>query len=409
MILSMAGLGLNTVVEIAHPDPAIGSLSVPVCNAFEANPLFGAWTHRDDPSLWIPGSETAYNSQVEPPAAHNFHAIGSVAAPPGVQVDICEPDFSQYPETRECNDDTVISTACGANCNVSATSPRYQMLRLSFVSGYGCWDPSATAPYERLLGDENPRRKETCPFPAHASAWLDDGVCGVSCDAGYNMEPDTKQCIDGCASRFTPTCPDDSGVLETCTLMPADRYTCEVCALSPGHYIQAFADRTTDKTCDAARLPCAAGTHSPSGAACVPCPIHTYSEGGADACTPCAIGEEAVEGSTICDQCDLSPGSCSAGSYPAHNRSHALQHLQTTPLTIQQKESAMRAWCDDHAACLPCAPGHFSDGTVCVECPLGQYQPHWGRAACFPCAVGQSTPAEGSQAVEDCRCTPGFE
>lgn len=392
-------------ITIAHTDATL-AVSIDACDV----PAFADWTHGADARLrmrdasGVEGSAAAYRAG----RAHNFYAIGAVSAPAGVRVEICEPDFSRYPETAQCSDDTVISTACGANCTVSAPSLRYQMLRLAFLADYGCWDTAAAG--ERLIGSSNPTRKEACTLPPNATHWHPDQHCHAVCDTGYEAvhQADEARCVAKCGALET-ACPDDWGATQTCTAMDPHRYACVPCVPAPGHDFTPFAERT-NKTCAGAVRACPPGTHSPAGLACLPCQRNTVPDAAAARCDECRIGDEAAAGSASCAPCALVPGICARGSRPAANRSHALQHLEATPLTQGQREAAMRGWCDAGAACLTCPPGtHSPGGAACEPCPRGRYQPHWGAAACFPCAAGQSTLQEGAAAGADCRCTPGFE
>lgn len=62
---------------------------------------------------------------------------------------------------------------------------------------------------------------------------------------------------------------------------------------------------------------------------------------------------------------------------------------------------------------IQCEPGHYSYNGMkpCKPCPLGLYQPEYGRLSCMPCKGGLTTKSTGSVNFKDCQtvdtCTKG--
>ncbi|XP_067671780.1 uncharacterized protein [Haliotis asinina] len=61
--------------------------------------------------------------------------------------------------------------------------------------------------------------------------------------------------------------------------------------------------------------------------------------------------------------------------------------------------------------CYTCGPGtyHSAPSNMCLNCPLGMYQPMFGQVTCQSCDPGKTTPSVGSTTEADCvtNCTTG--
>uniref|UniRef100_G3S7F1 Signal peptide, CUB and EGF-like domain-containing protein 2 n=1 Tax=Gorilla gorilla gorilla TaxID=9595 RepID=G3S7F1_GORGO len=120
---------------------------------------------------------------------------------------------------------------------------------------------------------------------------------------------------------------------------------------------------------------------------CVSCRAGTYYDGTQERCILCPNGTfQNEEGQITCEPC------------PRPGNSGAL----TTP----------EAWNMSECGGL-CQPGEYSaDGFApCQLCALGTFQPEAGRTSCFPCGGGLATKHQGATSFQDCetrvQCSPG--
>ncbi|XP_034788004.2 signal peptide, CUB and EGF-like domain-containing protein 2 isoform X6 [Pan paniscus] len=120
---------------------------------------------------------------------------------------------------------------------------------------------------------------------------------------------------------------------------------------------------------------------------CVSCRAGTYYDGAQERCILCPNGTfQNEEGQITCEPC------------PRPGNSGALK----TP----------EAWNMSECGGL-CQPGEYSaDGFApCQLCALGTFQPEAGRTSCFPCGGGLATKHQGATSFQDCetrvQCSPG--
>ncbi|XP_016873569.1 signal peptide, CUB and EGF-like domain-containing protein 2 isoform X4 [Homo sapiens] len=120
---------------------------------------------------------------------------------------------------------------------------------------------------------------------------------------------------------------------------------------------------------------------------CVSCRAGTYYDGARERCILCPNGTfQNEEGQMTCEPC------------PRPGNSGALK----TP----------EAWNMSECGGL-CQPGEYSaDGFApCQLCALGTFQPEAGRTSCFPCGGGLATKHQGATSFQDCetrvQCSPG--
>ncbi|XP_016775839.3 signal peptide, CUB and EGF-like domain-containing protein 2 isoform X12 [Pan troglodytes] len=120
---------------------------------------------------------------------------------------------------------------------------------------------------------------------------------------------------------------------------------------------------------------------------CVSCRAGTYYDGAQECCILCPNGTfQNEEGQITCEPC------------PRPGNSGALK----TP----------EAWNMSECGGL-CQPGEYSaDGFApCQLCALGTFQPEAGRTSCFPCGGGLATKHQGATSFQDCetrvQCSPG--
>nr|XP_045226296.1 signal peptide, CUB and EGF-like domain-containing protein 2 isoform X14 [Macaca fascicularis] len=120
---------------------------------------------------------------------------------------------------------------------------------------------------------------------------------------------------------------------------------------------------------------------------CVSCRAGTYYDGAQERCILCPNGTfQNEEGQITCEPCPR-PGNSG---------------------TLKTPES----WNVSECGGL-CQPGEYSaDGFApCQLCALGTFQPEAGRTSCFPCGGGLPTKHQGATSFQDCetrvQCSPG--
>uniref|UniRef100_A0A2I3HAC1 Signal peptide, CUB and EGF-like domain-containing protein 2 n=1 Tax=Nomascus leucogenys TaxID=61853 RepID=A0A2I3HAC1_NOMLE len=120
---------------------------------------------------------------------------------------------------------------------------------------------------------------------------------------------------------------------------------------------------------------------------CVSCRAGTYYDGAQERCILCPNGIfQNEEGQITCEPCSR-PGNSGALKTP-------------------------EAWNVSECGGL-CQPGEYSaDGFApCQLCALGTFQPEAGRTSCFPCGGGLPTKHQGATSFQDCetrvQCSPG--
>lgn len=138
---------------------------------------------------------------------------------------------------------------------------------------------------------------------------------------------------------------------------------------------------------------CSPGFYSSQDSTCAPCPEDTYAvDAASTACTDCHANSEAPEASLSAAACI-----CSAGHY-------------LLGVVCESCEAGKAKGAAGNAACPLCEAGSFSAGTgatACVSCPENTYAPDLGTSVCSGCPDFSVSP-EGSSAVDQCLCLPGF-
>ena len=51
---------------------------------------------------------------------------------------------------------------------------------------------------------------------------------------------------------------------------------------------------------------------------------------------------------------------------------------------------------------VDCGPGTFTDGSSCIDCVVGEYQPEKFQTSCMACPSSLTTVTSGSKSLTDC-------
>ncbi|KAL1774047.1 signal peptide, CUB and EGF-like domain-containing protein 2 isoform X5 [Sigmodon hispidus] len=165
---------------------------------------------------------------------------------------------------------------------------------------------------------------------------------------------------------------------------------------------------------------CRAGTYyDGSQERCILCPNGTFqNEEGQVTCEPCPRPEN-LGALKISDAWNVSEcgGLCQPGEYSADG----FAPCQLCPLGTFQPDEG-RTSClpcggglptkhlgatsfEDCETRVQCSPGHFYNTTThrCIRCPLGTYQPEFGKNNCVSCPGNTATDFDGSTNVTQCK------
>jgi len=139
-------------------------------------------------------------------------------------------------------------------------------------------------------------------------------------------------------------------------------------------------------------IPCTAGYYQPGEGttSCnTPCPVASYSTGGAFECTLCEVNTiQLSTGKSSCDPCPLGGFTLSAGSNECLYCGTG--QFLSNPST---------------GACSSCLPGSYSQGfgaMSCTPCAKGTVQPNGGAGSCDSCAAGSYQDEEGKTTCKSC-------
>ena len=412
------------------------------------------WLHRGLHALQF-DSELVHDPD---PNAYNHYSIQYARVPAGIQIAGCQPDFDhlrlhghyicnpnpnamvlrsgqcpfhfpsrevpQWPseptELLQCLSPLQYNAQIAVNQNaglwnqiaypVASEPGSTQMIRYSFVEGYGCYDASHLTPGTYLSSSMPPNKIMTCPSLSVGS-YINDfsSECLFSCPSDYNIDPTNHQCVHKCGNVSSPTCEDGFFASGICSDVSPNLYTCSPCNTVAGKHIMPW-DAQNPATC--VYDECPPGTYE-SESVCNQCAVNTYSEtSGQQACASCAYGKYTeAGGSSSCIECftkDISGATCDAGEQLSADISFIESFFNTSALT-HQAHFDLERFCADGYACLPCSPGTFEQNSACTPCEVGTYQPNFKSTSCFACGGTLTTLQEGSKQPEECVCREGFE
>jgi len=139
---------------------------------------------------------------------------------------------------------------------------------------------------------------------------------------------------------------------------------------------------------------CSAGYYNPfpHSTKCFMCPQGYTSTEGSSQCTICPAGTYSqLRPATQCIKCQVytyqpDPGQSTCYFCP-----------RNTQLDIDQK-------CCTQTSGVKCSAGQYlnDDGTTCLDCPAGKYQPDMGKGCCFRCPQGQYQDLTGQTSCKEC-------
>eukprot|EP00961_Rhodomonas_salina_P193098 2605879-Rhodomonas_salina.1 len=245
------------------------------------------------------------------------------------------------------------------------------------------------------------------PFLCDPGLYMSAGRC-VSCPTGSEsgaggMRLQDCQCIAGFSGQNGTTCaPCNAGTYKSfvgsgeCTRCSRGAYLNVVgrsaCFTCPGNNSDSHLGTVEVEGCY-----CIAGYTGPNGGHCGACAVGTYKAGnGSTPCMQCAAGTWLnLTGGTSCRAC------------PTHSISAAGAPSISFCLCNAGYTSS------ENNPCIECAPGTFKEVTgpvACTKCGAGFYSGIKAAALkelCIACP-GSSQSMEGSTAVTDCSCAPGF-
>jgi hypothetical protein len=237
---------------------------------------------------------------------------------------------------------------------------------------------------------------------------------------------DAQTCVAG-AGTYCPStlgspvacpegyyCPADGSGLVACSTGTANALTgqsdASACVACAGTTVALVAGSRSCQTCPAGSV------YGGDATTCTPCAGGAYAASGAETCTLCAAGTTAAVGSGACASCRPGsfngvPGAAACVACPLGTYTYTANN-QTGALTPVWGATAA-------AQCLPnpgttpqtplvCFPGTNLVGSNCVPCPIGYYCPSFSSYPNWPgtvraCPEGTTTP--GTSALSAAECT----
>ena len=140
--------------------------------------------------------------------------------------------------------------------------------------------------------------------------------------------------------------------------------------------------------------PCPKGYHSNAGSSeCVPCAVNTHSDStGAATCKPCPSGQYALPGATSClpsKACTNEDIVTTYSDCSADGKQRTKSQSYSQPKICDGGVAPERP--DTKVDCAPCEAGMYRQGSECVYCPVGSFNPaptHEGSSVCQQCPKG---------------------
>ena len=340
-------------------------------------------------------------------------------------IDACKGRLSANLTAEALHLCTVLETTYELRVERSSETSRTQMIWYDFSDGFGCHNGSdiSASSYKstHLSRIEPPNMVLDCPDVAngvHASS-SDISECAFDCDPGYTHNG--VACVLGCtsvdgASLTLPACQHGEYASATCEVGGVAYFQCKVCPAVKGSRVLSWMS-STPLMCQ--YQVCAAGTYGIDNT-CLPCAKHTYTPSqNMSHCLHCNANTtgyyQDATGQSGCVQCFSQALSepepeCGPGKARVRNWTVIKDYFHRTGL---HQHEDLNTFCSDGYACLPCEPGSFlletrPQGSPCVACALGSYQPHFQSSRCHTCSRGHSTGRSGAISSDECVCQNGF-
>ena len=326
-------------------------------------------------------------------------SVSGHCPPPYAGMDLYPIDCLQrleYDATSE--QDLILSTSTDNTVFKAAIAGSAQLIKWKFVDNYGCYDKDNLIAGKRLSRVDKPNRIDDCPVVANSVPILNENplACDYTCKDGYERQED--RCVWSCGDAVEAACDDGFMAIKVCDNPETGvtSYKCEQCPLRPGSQVNSW---TLSNPSSCVYSLCTAGTFSPVGKACQPCPKDTFSGSNATACTACADFTWSDEGASVCQNCFAaapSGASCPPGFYVS---------VDSQKITLNHVD--LDEFCRQGYACLACAPGTYESSGQCVECAQGSFQSNYASTTCIQCADTQTTHGAHSRHASDCVCDEG--
>ena len=396
---------------------ALNCDNIDVC--VESNSFFNRWHHLENGLSGHLNIPMVNFSSYDSNKAHNFFNIARVTPDRGINLLLCEPDFSVLRALNNyvCQSNSIQKISCLDSCSpITVNNSRIQMARFDFQTGWGCFEAADVTPGFEIKPDiQTPNFLQSCTIPTHSTAAVcnaqDVNCCGFDCNEGFVREVDV--CVANCNSSFQTTCSSNEKTISTCVQASQTLHKCEPCPHTGGFSVNAWSSRANKLECSYTE--CLGGTYD-DGMECRSCPANHYSLQGASECIACSVGKLSEVGSTQCVSCFESPSresaddyDCVSGEELSRNVTYTIEYLQEQNIDEALINTFMRQFCTNDHACLPCAPGTYENSKTCELCSLGKYQPNYQHTSCFDCAQNQTTKNLGSHSREECLCEAGTE
>ena len=269
--------------------------------------------------------------------------------------------------------------------------------------------------YQPLTAQTLASACQSCAGNSQSPAGSDERI-DCQCNAGYWGPNGAVTCLECYAGQYKPEKgPQDCSVCPNATYSGLFAQTAiTTCVACPSMSLSfAGSDALSDCHCDAGYYTEDMGLPSKS---CVACAQGTYNEIlGVEACSKCTAGKYSTDlhstSRETCLTCESGwslEGRFQCEPCPGNSKSVAGSRTVQTDCKCDPGYSGA-----DGGTCMFCLPGKFkeeSGAAACSDCPISTFSPDTARefeSDCLDCP-DFSQSVEGSDALEDCKCSVGY-
>ena len=248
---------LDAISSPTYPVDLVESLCVTINPCTELNTRGEAvakdtWIHRSSSNLALDNEQSAMSAS----SAYMYYSMEYARVPHGIVLEVCAPNFEKVrlEGVYECNPDTILSvdgkcpTPHGygsfevADCQFALEPSsdligHIQMMRYSFLPGYGCFDSSGLDSTQTLTSPTPPNSVVSCGALEGEGYAPGANLCGVACKADYTLDTTTNppSCNPKCGAVTSLQCLSHEKATAVCEDMNEPRYTCEACSVQTGY------------------------------------------------------------------------------------------------------------------------------------------------------------------------------